>query len=234
MQTHDGETELVLSLAIDHPLVSRYMASAAPPLKILVTVRRLQTGGDTRIEWQGEITSMNAEGRVAKFRVPSRAGQWMLRPIPAFALSDNCVHVLYDRACLVSRTGTGPSGVAHKVTATVISVTGRDVKVDLASTLRNGNWAEDGEIVHPASGERRAILLQKDLAAGSSAVATLTMSLLIPELIVGATVEVYAGCDHTIDTCSAKFGNRQNYLGWHLKPAVDFFSPVLGGTKASG
>lgn len=226
------ETELVLTLPIDHALVRRWPAQAAPPMKVVVTLMRMYPDDTVKTEWVGEIRDMASDGGAARFRIPSRAGQWMLKTVPSFTLSDQCVHALYDTRCAVSRTGSGPGGVAHKVTATIISKTGRDIKVDLATTDRNDDWALDGEIVHTSSGERRSVIAQSDIDPGVNGIATLTMNLPIPELVVGDSVDVYAGCDHDIDTCVEAFGNRQNYLGWHHKPARDFFSPVLGGTKA--
>lgn len=226
--TAEQEAELVLTLPIDHPLSSRYPAQAAPPMKITVTVTRLM-GADALVLWVGDITSMSVDRGEAKFRVPSRAGQWLLRVLPPFTLSDTCVHRIYDTSCGVNRNGAGPLLLAHKRTCTVLAINGRDVRVDLDDTNRNVDWA--GELVHTDSGERRAVIAQADEDPGVNAIAVLTLSLSIPEMTVGDSVDIYAACNYDMDTCVNRFDARQSFLGWPLKPAIDFFSPVGGGVE---
>lgn len=221
-----AEKDLTVTLPIDHALVRRWTARAIPPRKVDVTVYR-QNGGVTEQIWNGPITSMNAENGVAKFRVPSRAGEWMLRPLPATTSGVECSNVLYDSRCGVSRTGS-KDGLAFKVTASVIYVSGRDVRVDLGDVLRNGTWAENGELVHTESGERMTISLQTDLNAGISAVADLRMQFQINGLAVGDSVDVYAGCDHNVVVCNSKFGNRQNFGGFPLMGFGILFFPNGG------
>ena len=225
------EKDLIVTLPVDHAFVRRWTAQAVPPRKAELTAYR-QNGGETETIWNGPITSMNAEGSVAKFRVPSRAGEWMLRLIPSITAGRECSNVLYDAACAVSRTGSF-GGLAFKVTATVIYVNGRDVRVDLGSTDRNGTWAEGGELLHTATGDRMTITLQTDLSPGVSAVADLRMQMQIVGLAVGHSVDVFAGCDHSIAVCSDKFDNRPNFRGFPSMPSQNPFTPSGYGPKGN-
>lgn len=225
------EKDLIVTLPIDHAFVRRWTAQAVPPRKAELTVYR-QNGGETEQIWNGPITSMNAESSVAKFRVPSRAGEWMLRLIPLFTAGRECSNVLYDTACTVSRTGSF-GGLAFKVTTTVIYVNGRDVRVDLGDTDRNGSWAEGGELLHTATGDRMTITLQTDLNAGISAVADLRMQMQIVGLKVGDSVEIYAGCDHDMTSCRDKFDNRPNFRGFPSMPSQNPWAPAGYGPKGN-
>jgi hypothetical protein len=233
----DKEEDCVLTLPIDHALARRYTKYGTPPKKIAVTIYR-QNGGITEQIWGGEISSMSCEGRVASFRIPSRAGQWMLRPIPAFTASRACPFFVFDSNCGVSRTGSGPSGLPHKVTTTVLYVNGRDVRVDLstitASDPLRSDWAEEGELLHVTTGERMTVYKQTDLGPGVSTVADLQLQAPIVGLAIGDSVEVYAGCPLDITTCNDKFDNKEAFGGLPQLPKKNPFTPagwgVLGQT----
>lgn len=226
-----GETDLTLTLPIDHALARRWTAQGVPPRFVDLRVLR-QNGGATETIWYGNLTSMAPEGRIARFRVPSRAGEWMLRPIPAISTGRDCSHILYDTGCTVSRTGSH-SGLAHKVTTTVTHISGRDIRVDLADVARNGTWAEGGEVVHSITGERMAIALQTDLNPGISSVATLRLQMQIVGLQVGHFVDIYRGCLHDIGTCNDNFGNKENFAGFPQLPSKNPFVPAGYGVAGN-
>lgn len=226
------EKEMVLTLPVDHPLARRYTRYSNPPRKVVVTLRR-QIGDETEIIFLGDCTSMSAEGRTAKFRIPSRAGEWMARPLPPLTVGVQCPYVLYGTACGVSRSGQAPNGTDHMIQTTIMYVNGRDVRVDLGNVARNGTWAPNGELVHVASGERSTIAAQTDLNPGISAVADLELALPIPELKTGDTVQIFRGCDGSIGTCNAVFANRQRFGGLNMKPDIDLFTPLGDGAKGA-
>ena len=45
----------------------------------------------------------------------------------------------------------------------------------------------------------------------------------MPDSVVGQDVDVFAGCDHTVDTCDQKFDNVINYGGWPYVPSKNPF-----------
>jgi hypothetical protein len=198
--------ELSLMLPVTHPLAKRWALLGSPPYKVTVTVRRLQvTSGEIETLWVGRIHSMNVDNSVAKFRVPSRASEMFLKVIPTVTAGRECPHILYDSMCRVLRTGSGPGGLAHKVTTTVQSVNGREVFTNLLSTDRQGTWALNGELLHLATGERQTI--RRAAAQGDS-------------------IEVYAGCPKTIDICQSRFANKNNFGGFNRMPTKNLWSPV--------
>lgn len=223
------ESALELTLPINHALVRRYLRNATPPQKITVTVRRkYYPSEDIETIWTGEIHSMRVddENTEATFFVPDRGAESVKRLLPTITTSRLCPHVLYSTDCGVSRTGSSPGGVAHKVTATVIHVNGRDVRVDLGDTDRNGTWAERGEVVvmsGESAGERETVRTQTDLNPGVSAVAVLSIAQPIPGLQAGHTVEVYRGCNWTKEQCRDEFANQANHGGTPEMPSKNPF-----------
>jgi hypothetical protein len=221
-----ADRALEVTLPIDHPLVKRYLQQGIPPRSVTVTVWRHQEAAEApeRI-WSGDVTSMACAQATATFRVSSRIGSALLRVIPSMTAGRGCPYVLYGTACGVSRTGTGPTGLPHKVTTTVLHVDGRDVRIDLAaiseSSPLRATWAEHGELVHIATGERMTIGKQTD--PGFTTVTVLTLQAQIVGLKTGDTVEVFAGCNWDIATCDQKFDNLANHGGYPYMPTENPF-----------
>lgn len=220
--------ELSLTLPSDHALVRRYSALGCPPRTITVTLWRKQLrSGEIRVAFTGEIDSMgyDNDGIEATFRIRERASLALLRAVPNAVASRTCQNALYDSGCKVDRNGIGPTVLNFKVPATVLHVNGREVRVDLGHLLRNGDWAKGGELVvtsGTALGEPMTIETQTDLNPGFSAVATLALQAPIYGLKVGDTVDVFAGCDFSIDGphgCGPKFDNKDNFKGFPQLPA---------------
>ncbi len=219
-------TALELTLPLDHAFVKRYLSQGTPPRLITFTLWRQQADGSVEQQFVGEITSMNVDddNTSAVFRVPSRASESLLRVIPNVTCGKTCPHMLFDSMCKVERV----LGTTYFST-TVTSKTGREIRLSLAAPFGpyRSDWAEGGEVHHPSSGERMTVIDQADDNPGVLTTTTLTQQAPIVEMKVGDTVEVYAGCDHTLETCVNKFNNRQNFGGLpHMQKA----NPFVPGT----
>lgn len=216
-QVGGDSANLEVSLPIDHPLVSRYFQIGVPPRRVSVVLRQLQ-GALAEIIWAGEVTSMACDGDnvEATLLVPPRVSESAERTLPTVTLGRSCLHLLYDTMCKIPRT----LGSTYFSTP-VMHVDGREVTIDLGvlpSDPARADWAVGGELYHPMSGERMSVFAQDDVSPGSLTLTKLTLQLPILELTTGDTVEVYAGCDHSLETCVNKFGNRQNYGGFPQMP----------------
>jgi hypothetical protein len=226
-----AEKELTVSLPIDHALATRYVAQGTPPKRITVTIQRLQ---DSHLDtiWVGDVTSMSVEGGQAVLLVPSRAGQWMMRTIGP-TIGSECPHVLYSTRCGVDRNGNN-GGLTHKVTTTVLALTGRFVTIDLDDIARKGTWAVGGEMTF--NGESMTVLAQDDLVPFSlDSRSKLTLEAPLIGLAVGATITLMAGCDHTLTGdggCHARFDNRHNYGGAPYLPTKNIFLPGSFGWRS--
>lgn len=224
-----GQTnkELAVTLPIDHAFTKRYLQMLSPPKSITITLRRYYSPTVVETAWVGIVAgvSVNDDGTEATFRCPSKAASALLRVIPGVTAQRTCPHTLYGTMCGIARTDTDPDGLAHQITTTVIGVNGRDVRVDLLDTGRNGSWAELGEIEHVSSGEIMTVIKQTDLNPGVSSVAVLTMQTVLPPLKIGDSVKISAGCNRSIETCHRRFQNRQRFGGFNRLPKSNAHLP---------
>jgi len=213
--------EMTLTLPIDHAIVRRYLQLGVPPQKITVTLwRRQERSGLVERMWTGEVTSMSVDddNTEATFRVPSRDGEALQRKLPTISTGRRCPHILYDKMCQVDRN-------AFKVATVATSVSGRDVYLTVDTSGHLSPWGVGGELVHVATGERRTV---RDVLNINPATLQIMASLQlpIPDLKQGDSIELYAGCDHTmtgVQGCAAKFANAQNYGGQLYLPTKSPF-----------
>jgi hypothetical protein len=223
--TASDARDMELRIAIDHPLVTRWTAYGVPPKRTTVSCTRYQV--DAAVAewwWDGEVTSLAWDDKgMAKLRIPARMGDALARRMPNISVSKTCTHILYDGNCGVSQTGSSPGGLAHRVSTTAIVVDGRNVRVDLAVTGRNGTWSEGGTLKHVASGETMTIGKQTDVSPGTTGVAVLTMQALIVEMKAGDAVIVQRGCRHTPFDCRESFGNVAKFSGYPDLPTANPF-----------
>lgn len=218
--------DVTIELAVDHPVVTRWLAMGVPPRQTAVTVwRKQERSGLIEKIWSGLATSLScdSETNVAKFLVPARTIDTMQRSLPTITAGQTCPWVLYGPECQIDRAG-------FTVTTTAILVDGRDVRLDMG-VGHGGDWAENGELLHVATGERMTIAKQTDIDPGVSTVATVTMQLPIPELRTTDAIQVFAGCKKSIAVCVAKFANRAHFGGFPAMPTKSLFTPGSIGTK---
>lgn len=212
--------EMEMRIAIDHPLVKRWTAYGIPPKRTTVVCYRLQHEL-AELLWTGDATSLAWDGAIAKLRIPARMNDALQRKVPNVSCSTTCTHILYDRNCGISKTGATPGGLSHQVTTTAIHVSGRDVRVDLGTTDRNGSWAERGTLTHQATGEAMTIREQADMSPGTNGLAVLSLQARLIELKVGDTVVIQRGCRNTIEDCAESFNNVGKFSGYPQLPTTN-------------
>lgn len=130
--------------------------------------------------------------------------------IPRFVFSQVCNHVLFDQACTVASSLFRHQDEVTGVAGDTLTVQGLAAKGD--------GWAAGGYIAL-SSGEFRQIIAH----TGDS----IRLLLPFPSSPQGQTVEVFAGCDHSIGTCSSKFNNVPNFGGFAWVPLKNPFSTGL-------
>lgn len=208
--------DLELHLPVSHAFAQRYLQQP-PPRVVEVNVYCQQPSGDARRLWTGLVTSCAVDEHVAKFRVISRASDSFLRQIPTLTVGKACPHMLYDDQCRVARSDFRVSTTIATISGNVVTVASMSGKAD--------QFARFGELVHLASGERMPISDQTGT--------TITMQFGIVGMEVGDSVEVYAGCDHTIGVCDSKFSNVHNFGGEPQLPEAAVFLPTGFGLYQS-
>ncbi len=206
-----GEVEM--SLPLSHELCQRYLAIGVPPRSIVVSIYRKQRrSGEAERVWYGRIHSMRIVGHLGVFRIPSTFSEMGLRKIPTITAGRNCPHILYEGPCRVLRS-------SFVVLTSVVAVDGRAVIVSSLGIHPTG-WANMGELLHTLSGERMTILDQTGTG--------ILIQLPIYEIAENDDVQIFAGCDHTMDEtngCQPKFNNAKNYGGMPHAPTRNIFLP---------
>lgn len=184
-----------------------FMGSApSAPLMMSVGVRHV---GDTEviIAYVGEIAQVNypIPGR-ARLTVESLLSS-MKREGLRLAWQRTCPYVLYDSlTCKVDKA-------TYKIDLTVLSISGFNVYVELATTQATGHFdAGFFEWDHPIRGKEYVAIETHEQIASAEWNARFQLFMPPGELFEGATGSAYPGCDFTPTRCQF-FSNYDNYGG---------------------
>jgi hypothetical protein len=142
------------------------------------------------------------------------------KTIPLWTYQSMCNHMLFDGHCrlnenlptyIVTCTVLSASGNTLEVTPIVPTPAGEDPN-NLITVGKEG-WANAGFV---QIGTEFRTVLSHTSSLGTTGV----LELILPFYhdMVGKTVTVRVGCDHTSATCSSKFDNVINYLGFEFVP----------------
>jgi uncharacterized phage protein (TIGR02218 family) len=191
--------ELTISIARDHAVAQALRANGSQP-DALVTVARFHIGdAEDREIHQGYIRGTTSEGAFMRMKVPNRVDEAFSVSLPIVTAQRTCPHRLYDRGCTVDPVADG-----FVISPTVASISGTSLVVSSISG-KPDQWARFGKVTRTSDGVERRILAQSGT--------TLTLGRAFGTLEVGDALEVYAGCDHSVETCLSKFDNVDNFGG---------------------
>ena len=201
---------LAVTMPVSSQLVKDY-GFTTPPRSLRLKVHRKQArSGEVVIVWDGQVVSLTPRGRRAEVKSVSQLGARLGASVPSISYQRMCNHFLYDARCRVDRLTFDHTALITGVNATTITINTIGIAPD--------QWFRAGEIVRDVDGERRTIVDQVG--------AVLKLSSPFRSIANGDAVTMYAGCDHSIGTCSDKFNNRANYGG---HPSVPSSNPWIVG-----
>lgn len=210
-QAGDGSQErLAITLPWDDP-VARMHVPYMPPMPVKVTVysyQRNDPASEIIQAFSGYVSSFAQKGVDATLEC-SQIVDSLGQIVPWVTFKSGCVWALYHIGCGLDK-GLWSAEVTDVSTVDKVKIT-----AGTFSTFPDG-WFTNGFLFNPATGEQRFISRH---SAAESAV-YLTYPLLgysAGDLIA------YAGCDRHRDTCSDKFNNRINYLGFDRNPLYNVF-----------
>lgn len=210
----DRSQEIQITLPATHPFPQKYVniiPSDRPTLRIF-RYHRTDTPTPQVIQiFDGFIESVAflEDGEVARLSaLPATASAG--REIPRFMYQGMCNHILYDTRCKIADSGV------NKFTGSVDAIAA-DGKLTINglfdATPRPNQWAASGHI--EVSGDSRLIL---DMTGD-----VITIQLPFRIDVLNEACNVFAGCDHTMATCKAKFNNIINYGGFPFVPTKNPF-----------
>ena len=208
---------VVVTLPADDAFARRYVNGVPSSPDRLTIYRRHLTDGaaETVFYWSGEVDSVAFKANEAKVLVLPAMGSALLRTIPKRTYRSLCNHVLYDRGCKVNDTS-----FRFVVTVQTISADGTLLTVSGAGISGLGAGYFDAGFLRRDDIDHRMVLSSEDLGGNQ-----LSVGVLLPfeELAFGDELELFAGCDHTIQTCNTKFANEVNFGGFPYVPTKNPF-----------
>ena len=170
--------------------------------------------GEDRVDL-GEGTIGAVEMRDGAFTAELRGGNAALdRPVVE-ATSPECRAELGDTRCRVARAGRRRFG-------RVIACDGVVMTLDRVEPAAD---AYGGGLLRWFGGENGG--LEQAIARSEGASVTLRSVPTLP-VAAGALVELIEGCDRSIATCSARFGNATNFRGEPYLPGMDLLTRYPG------
>ena len=214
----ERDTNLSLVLPATNPVARQFLFSI-PGQRVKIQIDRYQrldtpTPEVIRI-FDGFVHSVTYEGNGKTASMSCRPAVAVLnRTIPRFAFHAQCNHVLYDSGCQVDDTDPAfrvSSGSVTAVSGRVLTVSG------LSGSFADG-FFDGGFVEVVGSSDFRMILSH----TGND------LTLLLPFSTDPTTVNVFAGCDHSIATCKAKFDNVINFGGFPFVPTRNPFQTGIG------
>jgi uncharacterized phage protein (TIGR02218 family) len=206
-QQSDQKADLEVVVLRDHAVAALF--SVFPPSGgVDLTVYRLhRADGNAITYWKGRIATVTWTASEAVLRCESllsalgrvgRCQRWQ----------QLCRFPLYSTLCGVVATDYDAAGVLTAVSGVTITAGAFGMEAD-------GYWTGGFAVF----GTQRRLIMAH---AGDD----LTLNAAFSGAIIGDTVTVYPGCDHTLTTCESKFSNDRYYGGYIAVPGVNPFSPV--------
>ena len=211
----EDERKRVLTLVLPgaNAFAQRYVETP-PGQKATVTIIRLQrdetpTFFTQELVYKGSVQSVQFPdaGEVAQISVQSIEAATSRR-IPRFRFMGMCNHIVYSAAC-------GADPVAHSIIGATASVAGNVITV--AGVDASGHDFVGGYCKPTAEADFRLIIAQS--------VDSLTLLIPFASEIVGANMQLFAGCDHKIEgDCALVFDRVNDYGGFAFVPSKNPFA----------
>lgn len=183
-----------------------------PSDQIFLTLRRIHTDdSEARVAWIGTVSGVSQPDEVQVKITCATLATSFRRGGLRLSYTRQCPHVLYDSQCLAISTDFDVFATVDTVAGNVITSSGFAVVAD--------RYFDGGFItwnLPSGATERRFI---KSHIGSTIVILGTTIGLAVAD-----TVDVFAGCDHTRQTCQDKFDNLANYGGFPHTPGKSPFS----------
>ncbi len=210
-------SSMELMMPTTSAIVQRYVAFP-PPYSTFINIARFHRN-DPDLEaynfWHGRVLGVKIDGASSKVICESYLSVFKRLGLRQF-YQNLCNHVLYDTGCRVDKT-------LFRVTDSVTFIDGITIKVPAALSYPE-QWFRGGFVeTTGVEVDRRLIIdhVGQDI--------TLLAPFYSELLSVSDIVDLYAGCDHSLGTCKAKFNNVVNYGGFPFVPTNNLFIVGLRG-----
>ena len=205
-----GQESLEIALPGSHEF-SLQFASIAPGQTATLTIQayhRNDPATEVTVIYKGVVRSVGFSQNASQSALSlAPINDALDKQIPERTFQAACNNVLFDVDCKIS------SGL-HKHTNLVSAITDNIVTVTGLLSAKGDGWSTGGYVSYGILDYR--LILEQD---GDDLILVLPFH----TNIVGQTVSVFAGCDHSIGVCSSKFSNEINFGGCPYVPTKNIF-----------
>lgn len=160
--------------------------------------------------WKGRVVTVSFAGDEAKFNCES-----VFTSLKRYGLLAKyqyiCRHPLYSAGrCNVSKESYLHTGEIGEIDGLLLAIHGVDGQ---PNGWYVGGYIQIGQFVHRhiVGHEGNVVKINKPLS---------------PDIEVGMSANIYAGCDHSLATCRDKFDNLLNFGGFPFIPLINPFSDL--------
>jgi uncharacterized phage protein (TIGR02218 family) len=218
--TEQAINEIKIDLPLTNSIAAKYILNVPGRVGSIQIFRAHadDPSEETVLLFDGFISQASFDGALVATLSCSPSTSVFKRSGPRFNYQSLCNHILYDVRCKILEA-------AFQFTGTVIVESGRTIEVAGLFAAEGADWAVSGFVRSPAGSFDDARLV----IAQSGDVLTLLNNFAIPA--IGGSVDVFAGCDHSLAICESKFANVINYGGFPFVPIKNPFNSSLRGGK---
>jgi uncharacterized phage protein (TIGR02218 family) len=197
-------TALKITMPADEDFPEQFIYSP-PTDRIMVEVRRYHyLDSEIAFLWVGRVVNVEHREFEAIILCESSISS-LKRPTLRRVYQTTCPHLLYGPECAIDKS-------SWAVIATLSAGTsGITLKSAVFAGYVDGYFAGGFVEILISGNLNRAFVV-------SHTGDTLTTGLPLQGAVVGLDVTAYPGCDHSLDTCVAKFSNNVNYGGFPFIP----------------
>jgi uncharacterized phage protein (TIGR02218 family) len=205
------KNDIKLTFPRDNEFAAQYI-TFAPDDVTTVNIYRGHAGDNNFITyWKGRIIGVEISGNEVTIDCESVFTS-IKRPGLRAVFEYTCRHALYGISCRAA-----PS--AFEVSGTISNISGNGLVITSTAAGAYPSGYFTGGMAGQLTGVRRFITNH----TGSD----LTLSRPVPEFELGSDIKIYPGCDHTKETCNAKFNNLNNFGGF---PWIPIRNPFDGNS----
>ncbi len=209
--SEERRQQMEIILPASDPVAIHYIGIVpGQPMTLEITrVHRDDPAQEGLVLWDGRITGASYQkGAVQCVLQGLTTEATFSRPLPRFKYQSMCNHVLYDTLCTINKA-------SHIYTNTVSGVSGDVITVTGLGSAEADDWAKGGYVTLDDEDWRLILDHTGD---------DLTLLLPFEQSAVGQSVDVFAGCDHSLTVCNTKFSNTINFGGFPYVPTRNPFA----------
>jgi uncharacterized phage protein (TIGR02218 family) len=205
--------EVRITMRGNVPVAEQFLAAPpSEPMQVRI-YKKHRNDPDYIIRWRGRVMACAWEGASAVL-ICSSVNSSLKQPGLRRSFQYACPHDLYGIGCGVARND-------FEVIGTVVSLTGLVMTLTLPTTYATDYFAGGYLLWENETGRQDTRMI----TASSGATVTVQNSTI--GLFIGSTLRLYPGCDHSPQTCFAKFNNIDNHGGFPFIPTTN---PFAGAT----